>query len=266
MNILLMRPEFGESHISPHLGLGYLSASLKNAGHKVKVLDGLREKIEYNPKDWDLVGLTAMSIYFPELCREVEKAKSYGLKTIIGGAHIICDPGQSLIDSGADGVKVGIGAGASCTTRVIAGVGIPQLTAILDCSEEANRNNRTIIADGGIRYSGDVAKSLAGGANAVMLGSMLAGMDESPGETILYEGRQFKAYRGMGSMGAMKEGSSDRYFQENEEPSKLVPEGIEGMVPYRGPVRNTIHQITGGLRASFGYCGAKNISQLRKKA
>ena len=186
--------------------------------------------------------------------------------SLIAGNVATVEGTKSLIDSGADGVKVGIGAGASCTTRVIAGVGIPQLTAILDCSEEANRNNRTIIADGGIRYSGDVAKSLAGGANAVMLGSMLAGMDESPGETILYEGRQFKAYRGMGSMGAMKEGSSDRYFQENEEPSKLVPEGIEGMVPYRGPVRNTIHQLTGGLRASFGYCGAKNISQLRKKA
>ena len=186
--------------------------------------------------------------------------------SLIAGNVATVEGTKSLIDSGADGVKVGIGAGASCTTRVIAGVGIPQLTAILDCSEEANRNNRTIIADGGIRYSGDVAKSLAGGANAVMLGSMLAGMDESPGETILYEGRQFKAYRGMGSMGAMKEGSSDRYFQENEEPSKLVPEGIEGMVPYRGPVRNTIHQLTGGLRASLGYCGAKNISQLRKKA
>jgi|TARA_B100000959_G_scaffold35202_1_gene33624 IMP dehydrogenase len=186
--------------------------------------------------------------------------------SLIAGNVATVEGTKALIDSGADSIKVGIGAGASCTTRVIAGVGVPQLTAIMDCSEEANKSNRTIIADGGLRYSGDVSKSLAGGANAVMLGSMLAGMDESPGETILYEGRQFKVYRGMGSMGAMKEGSSDRYFQENAKPSKLVPEGIEGMVPYRGPVKNTIHQLTGGLRASFGYCGAKNIGQLQKKA
>ena len=161
---------------------------------------------------------------------------------------------------------MGIGAGASCTTRVIAGVGIPQLTAVQECSEEALKHNKLIIADGGIRYSGDLSKAIAGGANAVMLGSVLAGMDECPGETILYEGRQFKAYRGMGSMAAMKEGSSDRYFQENSEDSKLVPEGIEGMVPYRGPVRNTIHQLMGGLRASMGYCGAKNINQFHKNA
>ena len=186
--------------------------------------------------------------------------------SLIAGNVATVEGTKALIDSGADSVKVGIGAGASCTTRVIAGVGVPQLTAIMDCCEEADKNNRTIIADGGIRYSGDVSKSLAGGASAVMLGSMLAGMDESPGETILYEGRQFKVYRGMGSMEAMKEGSSDRYFQENAEPSKLVPEGIEGMVPYRGPVKNTIHQLTGGLRASFGYCGAKSIRQLQKKA
>ena len=185
--------------------------------------------------------------------------------SLIAGNVATVEGTKALIDSGADSVKVGIGAGASCTTRVISGVGVPQLTAIMDCSEEANKSNRTIIADGGIRYSGDMSKSLAGGASAVMLGSMLAGMDESPGETILYEGRQFKVYRGMGSMEAMKQGSSDRYFQENEKPSKLVPEGIEGMVPYRGPVKNTIHQLTGGLRASMGYSGAKNIRQLQKK-
>jgi len=185
---------------------------------------------------------------------------------LIAGNVATADGTRALIDSGADVIKVGIGAGASCTTRVVAGVGVPQLSAIMDCREQAEKYNRTIIADGGIRYSGDLSKSLAGGANAVMLGSMLAGMDESPGETILYEGRQFKSYRGMGSMGAMKKGSSDRYFQENSEPSKLVPEGIEGMVPYRGPVRNTIHQIMGGLRASMGYCGTKNIKQLQEKA
>ena len=173
---------------------------------------------------------------------------------------------KSLIDSGVDCPKVGIGAGASCTTRVIAGVGVPQLSAIIDCAEEAEKNNIPIIADGGIRYSGDIAKSLAAGASSVMLGSLLAGMDESPGETILFEGRQYKSYRGMGSLGAMKEGSGDRYFQEGAESKKLVPEGIEGMVPFRGPVRNTIHQLTGGLRASMGYCGAKNITNFSKNS
>jgi IMP dehydrogenase len=136
----------------------------------------------------------------------------------------------------------------------------------MDCAEEAEKNNTPIIADGGIRYSGDVAKSIAAGASSVMLGSLLAGMDESPGEAILFEGRQYKSYRGMGSLGAMKEGSGDRYFQEGAESTKLVPEGIEGMVPYRGLVKNTIHQLMGGLRSSMGYCGAKDIQDFHKKA
>jgi IMP dehydrogenase len=149
---------------------------------------------------------------------------------------------------------------------VIAGVGVPQLTAVMNCVDAASKKDIPIIADGGIRYSGDIAKALASGAESVMLGSLLAGMEESPGETILYEGRQYKAYRGMGSMGAMKEGSGDRYFQEGAEATKLVPEGIEGIVPYRGSVRNTIHQLVGGLRASMGYCGAKDLNSYHKNA
>ena len=186
--------------------------------------------------------------------------------SIIAGNVATGEGTKALIDAGVDCVKVGIGAGASCTTRVIAGVGVPQLTAIMDAVDVAKQQDIPVIADGGLRYSGDVAKALAAGANSVMLGSLLAGMDESPGETILYEGRQYKSYRGMGSLGAMKQGSGDRYFQENSEASKLVPEGIEGMVPYRGPVRNTIHQIIGGVRSSMGYCGCKTIKDFGNKS
>tara|TARA_B100000674_G_scaffold117901_1_gene89164 strand:+ start:601 stop:2070 length:1470 start_codon:yes stop_codon:yes gene_type:complete len=182
-------------------------------------------------------------------------------KDVIAGNVASGDGTKALIDAGADCVKVGIGSGASCTTRVIAGVGVPQLTAIIESVDVARKSNIPVIADGGLRYSGDLAKALAAGAESLMLGSLLAGMDESPGETILYEGRQYKSYRGMGSMGAMQQGSGDRYFQEGAEPTKLVPEGIEGMVPYRGPVINTIHQMVGGIRSSMGYCGCENIKQ-----
>ena len=173
---------------------------------------------------------------------------------------------EALIDVGVDCVKVGIGAGASCTTRIVAGVGVPQLTAILDAVNIAKKTNVPIIADGGLRYSGDIAKALAAGADTIMLGSVLAGMDESPGETILYEGRQYKTFRGMGSIGAMEEGSGDRYFQEDTDNKKLVPEGIEGMVPFRGPVKNTIHQLTGGIRSAMGYCGSRNIGEFGQKS
>jgi IMP dehydrogenase len=192
--------------------------------------------------------------------------KTVGDLQVIAGNVATSDGVKALIDSGVDAVKVGIGAGASCTTRIVAGVGMPQLSAIMNCVDEANKQNIPVIADGGIRYSGDLSKAIATGAEVVMLGSMLAGMDESPGEFILFEGRQYKSYRGMGSIGAMKEGSGDRYFQENAEATKLVPEGIEGMVPYRGPVKNTIHQLMGGLRSSMGYCGAKDIKDLHRKA
>ena len=173
---------------------------------------------------------------------------------------------EALMDVGVDCVKVGIGAGASCTTRIVAGVGVPQLTAILDAVNVAKKANIPIIADGGLRYSGDIAKALAAGADTIMLGSVLAGMDESPGETILYEGRQYKTFRGMGSIGAMEEGSGDRYFQEDTDNKKLVPEGIEGMVPFRGPVKNTIHQLTGGIRSAMGYCGSRNIGEFAQKS
>ena len=192
--------------------------------------------------------------------------KSVGDTQIIAGNVATASGTKALIDAGVDCVKVGIGAGASCTTRVVAGVGMPQLSGVMDCVDEANNHNIPVIADGGIRYSGDLAKAIAAGAEVVMMGSVLAGMDESPGEFILYEGRQYKSYRGMGSLGAMQQGSGDRYFQEGAEATKLVPEGIEGMVPYRGSVRNTIHQLMGGLRSSMGYCGAKNIRDFHRKA
>jgi len=174
---------------------------------------------------------------------------------------------KALIDAGADAVKVGIGPGSICTTRIIAGVGVPQLTAVMDVYNIASKFNIPVISDGGMRYSGDIAKSLAAGANTAMLGSIFAGTDESPGEVILWEGRSFKSYRGMGSIAAMKDGSKDRYFQnETTDARKLVPEGIEGMVPHKGPIRDTIHQLIGGIRSSMGYCGAKDLSTLKEVA
>ncbi len=183
---------------------------------------------------------------------------------LIAGNVATPEATEDLIKSGADCVKIGIGAGSSCTTRIIAGVGVPQLSAVIDCAEIGFKYDIPIIADGGIRYSGDVAKSLAAGANVVMLGGMLAGMDESPGETIVYEGRRYKSYRGMGSLAAMKEGGGERYFQQEKDELKLVPEGIEGMVPFRGPVNNAIFQLIGGLKSSMGYCGAKNLKSFHK--
>ena len=171
---------------------------------------------------------------------------------------------QALIDVGADAVKVGIGTGSSCTTRMIAGVGVPQLTAVMDAFESAQKNDIPVISDGGMRYSGDIAKSFAAGAETAMLGSILAGTNESPGEIILWEGRSFKSFRGMGSIAAMNDGSKDRYFQHNTESNKLVPEGIEGMVPYKGEVKETIHQLMGGVRSSMGYCGSKSIKEFHK--
>ena len=171
---------------------------------------------------------------------------------------------SALIEAGADVVKVGIGPGSICTTRVVAGIGVPQLTAVMDCAEEADKLGKRIIADGGIKYSGDIVKALAAGGSAVMIGSMLAGTTESPGEIELYQGRSFKVYRGMGSLSAMAAGSKDRYFQENA--NKFVPEGVEGRVPYRGTVSDIIYQMKGGLRSGMGYCGKKNIEELRKNS
>jgi IMP dehydrogenase len=170
---------------------------------------------------------------------------------------------RDLIEAGADAVKVGMGPGSICTTRVIAGIGVPQITAVYDCAAAARPYGVPVIADGGIKYSGDITKAIAAGASVVMIGNLLAGTEESPGETIIYQGRSYKIYRGMGSLGAMVEGSKDRYFQENME--KLVPEGIEGRIPYKGVVSDTIYQMVGGLRAGMGYCGVKNIEELITK-
>lgn len=180
---------------------------------------------------------------------------------IVAGNVATADGTRDLIEAGASIVKVGIGPGSICTTRVIAGIGVPQVTAIYDCATEAHKHGVPVIADGGIKYSGDVVKALAAGAHAVMIGSLFAGTEESPGESEIFQGRRFKVYRGMGSLGAMKEGSKDRYFQENE--SKLVPEGIEGRVAYKGPLADTIFQLVGGLRSGMGYCGTPNLESLR---
>ncbi|WP_042354594.1 IMP dehydrogenase [Bacillus rubiinfantis] len=184
--------------------------------------------------------------------------------TIIAGNVATASATKALIEAGADVVKVGIGPGSICTTRVVAGVGVPQITAVYDCATEAMKHGKTIIADGGIKYSGDVVKALAAGGNAVMLGSLLAGVSESPGETEIFQGRRFKVYRGMGSVAAMEKGSKDRYFQEDAK--KFVPEGIEGRLPYKGPLADTIYQLIGGLRAGMGYCGTKDLEELRTKS
>jgi IMP dehydrogenase len=193
--------------------------------------------------------------------------KQFPKTDVIGGNIATADAAKALIDHGADAVKVGIGPGSICTTRIVAGVGVPQITAISNVAEFLSKKKIPFISDGGIRYSGDIAKAIAAGASSVMLGSMFAGTEEAPGEVELYQGRSYKSYRGMGSIGAMQKGSSDRYFQDDEDNSeKLVPEGIEGRVPYKGPVINVIHQLMGGLRASMGYLGVKTISDMHKKA
>jgi IMP dehydrogenase len=186
---------------------------------------------------------------------------------VIAGNVATAGGAQALIDAGADAIKVGIGPGSICTTRIVAGVGVPQLTAIMDAASAGVKAGVPIIADGGIKYSGDLAKALAAGASCAMVGSLLAGTDETPGETFLYQGRSYKAYRGMGSVGAMARGSADRYFQQDiKDTLKLVPEGIEGQVPYKGPVGNVMHQLAGGLRAAMGYVGARDMKELHDKA
>jgi len=194
------------------------------------------------------------------------KKKHPALELIVGNVAT-AEGTKSLISAGADGVKVGVGPGSICTTRIIAGVGVPQMTAIMDCAREAGKSGVPVIADGGIKYSGDITKALAGGADSVMIGSLFAGTEESPGETILIQGRSYKVYRGMGSIEAMKEGSKDRYFQEDvEEERDFVPEGIVGRVPYRGPLADTLYQLIGGLRAGMGYVGCPNLESLKTKA
>lgn len=194
----------------------------------------------------------------------VEKIKeSYSDIQLIVGNVATVEGTKDLIERGADCVKIGIGPGSICTTRIVAGIGVPQITAVYDCAEEADKYNIPVIADGGIKYSGDIVKAIAAGASSVMIGSLFAGTEESPGEIEIYQGRSYKVYRGMGSIGAMKSGSSDRYFQEGSK--KLVPEGVEGRVPFKGLLKETVYQMIGGLRAGMGYCGVHNIEELRTK-
>jgi IMP dehydrogenase len=185
---------------------------------------------------------------------------------VIAGNVVTAEGTRDLIEAGADAVKVGVGPGSICTTRVIAGVGVPQLTAIMDCAEVCRQYGVPLIADGGVKYSGDIVKALAAGADSVMLGSLFAGTEESPGETVLYEGRTYKVVRGMGSVKAMQRGSKTRYLQFEEEAAKLVPEGVEARVPYRGALADYVHQLVGGVRSGMGYCGCRTIAELHEKA
>lgn len=191
---------------------------------------------------------------------------TYPEVTVVAGNVATAEATRALFEAGADVVKVGIGPGSICTTRVVAGVGVPQITAVYDCATEARKHGKAIIADGGIKFSGDIIKALAAGGHAVMLGSLLAGTEESPGATEVFQGRQYKVYRGMGSLGAMEKGSNDRYFQEDKAPRKFVPEGIEGRTAYKGPLQDTVYQLMGGVRAGMGYTGSKDLKALREEA
>lgn len=235
-------------------------------GAAVGVTDNMMERVDalYNAKVDVIVVDTAHGHSKGVLDAVYAIKNKYPDLQVIGGNVATAAAVHDLIEAGADCVKVGIGPGSICTTRIIAGVGVPQLTAVMDCAEEGDKYGVPIIADGGIKYSGDIVKALAAGASVVMMGSLFAGCEESPGDEELYQGRKFKVYRGMGSIAAMQEGSSDRYFQEGNK--KLVPEGVEGRVPYKGSVADTIFQMIGGLRSGMGYCGAGTINELRKNA
>ena len=216
----------------------------------------------------DLIVIDTAHGHNRDVARAVERVKRLSNSVqVVAGNVATAEATKALIDAGADGVKVGIGPGSICTTRIVAGVGVPQLTAVLDCAAEGHRQGVPVIADGGIRTSGDIAKALAAGASCVMIGSLLAGTAEAPGDTFLYQGRAYKSYRGMGSMAAMAKGSADRYFQQDiKDQLKLVPEGIEGQVAFKGPARDVIHQLVGGIKASMGYTGSKTLADLRERA
>ena len=212
----------------------------------------------------DCIGLDTAHGHSEGVLKMVERIRAaYPELTIIAGNVATAAATEALIQAGADVVKVGIGPGSICTTRVVAGIGVPQITAIMDCAEAADKLGKTVIADGGIKYSGDIPKAIAAGASAVMMGSLFAGTEESPGAMEIYQGRSYKVYRGMGSLAAMADGSKDRYFQEGQK--KLVPEGVEGRVPFKGPLADTVFQLIGGLRSSMGYCGTESIQALRER-
>ncbi|HEY0315671.1 MAG TPA: IMP dehydrogenase [Sphingomonas sp.] len=216
----------------------------------------------------DLIVIDTAHGHNRDVSRAVERVKRLSNRVqIVAGNVATAEATKALIGVGADGIKVGIGPGSICTTRVVAGVGVPQLTAIMDAAEEARKSGVPVIGDGGLRTSGDIAKALAAGASTVMVGSLLAGTEEAPGESFIYQGRAFKSYRGMGSVGAMARGSADRYFQQDiKDQLKLVPEGIEGQVPYKGPARDVIHQLVGGVKAAMGYTGSHTIPELQERA
>jgi IMP dehydrogenase len=230
--------------------------------------EGMRRAEQLIEAGSDLVVVDTAHGHSARVLEAVRRIKKQSNRVqVIAGNVATGDGTKALIDAGADAVKIGIGPGSICTTRVVAGVGVPQLTAIMDAVEVAKKEDVPVIADGGIKYSGDLVKALAAGADCVMVGALLAGTDEAPGETFLYQGRTYKAYRGMGSVGAMARGSADRYFQQEvQDTFKLVPEGIEGQVPYKGPVDGVLHQLVGGLRAGMGYVGAANLASLRERA
>ena len=228
------------------------------------VLDRVAALIE---KNVDVIVVDTAHGHSQGVLDVVKKIKTkYPKIDLIAGNIATAKGAEALIDHGADIIKIGIGAGSSCTTRIVAGVGIPQLSSVMDCSAIVKKLGKKIISDGGMRYSGDIAKSFAVGADAVMLGGIFAGTEESPGEIVLWEGRSYKSYRGMGSLAAMKAGSSDRYFQNTVDNKKLVPEGVEGLVPYKGLLGETVHQLVGGVKSCFGYCGSKNIKEFKNNA
>ena len=226
--------------------------------------EGIERALTLLDSDVDFLTIDTAHGHSKNVIETLKLIKKIPNLPIVVGNIATADAALDLIKAGADSIKVGIGPGSICTTRIVAGVGVPQLTAIYNVSEVAKKYKIPVIADGGIRFSGDIAKAIAFGADAVMIGSLFAGTDESPGEVFLYEGRSYKQYRGMGSIGAMGSGSADRYFQDKNDIKKLVPEGVEGRVPYKGPVNIVIEQLTGGLRAAMGYTGNKNIIQMKK--
>lgn len=243
------KDDFGRLVVGAAIGVGQLdrAKALVDAGVDVLVLDSAH----------------GHSKGILDTVKEIKKTLAVD---VIAGNIATAEATEALIEAGADGVKVGIGPGSICTTRIVAGVGVPQISAIDECAAVAKKHGVPIIADGGIKYSGDIAKALAVGASCIMAGSLLAGTEESPGETIMFQGRQYKSYRGMGSIGAMQKGSNDRYFQEGTAADKLVPEGIEGRVPFRGSIAGIVHQMMGGLRSSMGYCGSESIEAFWDKA